>query len=397
MDSTFNVPAPPDGAAENIGSRSSARMCRSVPTGRASGGAPNRPWRRAGVATIMPRDVPDANRGQRIRHMRLRYSTGIAAAAGVIAVALMVPRIAAAADKYPVRPITMIVPFPAGGGVDAVARIVADKLAAGLGQSIIIDNRGGAAGVIGMRMGARAGNDGYTLVLAHTGSTSINPSLYANPGYDPRADFSPIGLIASTPVVLMAHPAFAAKTIAELIAMAKKEPGKINLGTPPPGTGGYLAAELFKSMSGADVTIIPYKGTAALTTDLLGGHVPVGFNVIAPAMGSLRGGSLRAIAVAGPTRSGLFPDLPTVNESGLPGFEAVLHYGLLAPAGTPKEIIAQLNKELRALVAAPDVRERIAAEGGDPLPSSPEQYAADIDQEEAKWSVLIKKLNLKVE
>jgi tripartite-type tricarboxylate transporter receptor subunit TctC len=262
---------------------------------------------------------------------------------------------------------------------------------------MIIDNRGGAAGVIGMRMGARAGNDGYTLVLAHTGSTSINPSLYANAGYDPRADFAPIGLIASTPVVLMAHPAFAAKTIAELIAMARKEPGKINLGTPPPGTGGYLAAELFKSMSGADVTIIPYKGTAALTTDLLGGHVPVGFNVIAPAMGSLRGGSLRAIAVAGPTRSGLFPDVPTVNESGLPGFEAVLHYGLLAPAGTPKEIIAQLNKELRTLVTSPDVRERIAAEGGDPLPSSPEQYAADIDQEESKWSVLIKKLNLKVE
>jgi tripartite-type tricarboxylate transporter receptor subunit TctC len=179
--------------------------------------------------------------------------------------------------------------------------------------------------------------------------------------------------------------------------MARKEPGKINFGTPPPGTGGYLAAELFKSMSGAEMTIIPYKGTAALTTDLLGGHVPVGFNVIAPAMGSLRSGSLRAMAVAGPARSSLFPDVPTVNESGLPGFEAVLHYGLLAPAGTPNEIVARLNKELRALVAAPDVRERIAAEGGDPLPSSPEQYAADIDREEAKWSVLIKQLNLKVE
>jgi tripartite-type tricarboxylate transporter receptor subunit TctC len=329
--------------------------------------------------------------------MQLRPITSIAAAAVFILALLALSRVAAAADKYPVRPITMIVPFPAGGGVDAVARIVADKLAAGLGQPVIIDNRGGAAGVIGMRMGARASNDGYTLVLAHTGSTSINPSLYANAGYDPRADFAPIGLISSTPVVLMAHPAFAAKTIADLIAMARKEPSKINLGTPPPGTGGYLAAELFKSMSGADVTIIPYKGTAALTTDLLGGHVPVGFNVIAPAMGSLRGGSLRAIAVAGPTRSGLFPDVPTVNESGLPGFEAVLHYGLLAPTGTPEEIIALLNKELRALVTSADVRERIAADGGDPLPSSPEQYAADIDQEEAKWSVLIRKLNLKVE
>jgi tripartite-type tricarboxylate transporter receptor subunit TctC len=330
--------------------------------------------------------------------MHRRYSIARATAASVLALAaLVVPRLAAAAEQYPLRPITLIVPFPAGGGVDAVARIVADKLAAGLGQPVVIDNRGGAAGVIGMRMGARAANDGYTLVLAHTGSTSINPSLYANAGYDPRADFAPIGLISSTPVMLMAHPAFAANTIAALIAMAKKEPGKINFGTPPPGTGGYLAAELFKSMSGAEMTIIPYKGTAALTTDLLGGHVPIGFNVIAPALGSLRGGGLRAIAVAGPTRSSLFPDVPTVNESGLPGFEAVLHYGLLAPAGTSKEIIAQLNKQLRALVASADVRDRIAADGGDPLSSSPEQYAADIDQEEAKWSVLIKKLNLKVE
>ena len=321
----------------------------------------------------------------------------IFAAGAAVAVALAVSSLATAADKYPSHPITMIVPFPAGGGVDAVARIVADKLGAALGEPLVIDNRGGAAGVIGMRMGARAAADGYTLILAHTGSTSINPSLYANAGYDPRADFAPIGLISSTPVVLMAHPSFAARSIAELIAMAKKEPGKINLGTPPPGTGGYLAAELFKSMSGADVTIIPYKGTAALTTDLLGGHVPIGFNVIAPAMGSLRSGGLRAVAVAGPERSSLFPQVPTVSESGLPGFEAVLHYGLLAPAGTPKEIIARLNAELRTLVAAADVRERIAADGGDPLPSSPEQYAADIDREEAKWSVLIRKLNLKVE
>jgi tripartite-type tricarboxylate transporter receptor subunit TctC len=329
--------------------------------------------------------------------MSRKLCTRCIAAVLAVAAALLAPAPAAAVDKYPTRPITMIVPFPAGGGVDAVARIVADKLSAALGQPLVIDNRGGAAGVIGMRMGARASADGYTLILAHTGSTSINPSLYANAGYDPRKDFAPIGLISSTPVMLMAHPSFAARSIAELIAMAKKQPGKINFGTPPPGTGGYLAAELFKSMSGADVTVIPYKGTAALTTDLLGGHVPVGFNVIAPAMGSLRSGSLRPMAVAGPERTSLFPEVPTVAESGLPGFEAVLHYGLLAPAGTPKDIIARLNAELRTLVAAPDVRERIAADGGDPLPSSPEQYAADIDREEAKWSVLIKQLNLKVE
>ncbi len=327
----------------------------------------------------------------------MHRKTMLVAAAGLILAELMLARSAAAADKYPVRPITLIVPFPAGGGVDAVARIVADKLAAGLGQPFVIDNRGGAAGVIGMRMGARAAPDGYTLVLAHTGTTSINPSLYANAGYDPRTDFAPIGLVSSTPVVLMAHPSFPARSVADLIGMAKKAPGMINFGTPPPGTGGYLAAELFKSMANVDMTIIPYKGTAALTTDLLGGHVPVGFNVIAPAMGSLQSGGLRAIAVAGPTRSSLFPDVPTVSEAGLPGFESVLHYGLLAPAGTPKEIIAQVNKQLRALLDSPDVRERIAADGGDPLSSSPEQYTADIDREEAKWSALIRKLNLKVE
>jgi tripartite-type tricarboxylate transporter receptor subunit TctC len=179
--------------------------------------------------------------------------------------------------------------------------------------------------------------------------------------------------------------------------MAKKSPGMINFGTPPPGTGGYLGAELLKAMAGIDVTIIPYKGTAALTTDLLGGHVGIGFNVIAPAMGSLKSGALRPLAVAGPQRSGLFPDVPTVSESGLPGFEAVLHYGLLAPSRTPKDIVARLNNELRALLDSADVRERIAAEGGDALASSAEQYAADIDREEAKWSALIRRLNLKVE
>jgi tripartite-type tricarboxylate transporter receptor subunit TctC len=316
-------------------------------------------------------------------------------AAAVLLAALQMP--AAAQEKYPTRPITLIVPFPAGGGVDAVGRIVADKLSAALGQQVVVDNRGGAAGVIGTRAAVKAAPDGYTLVMAHTGTTSINPSLFANVGYDPRKDFTPIGLISSTPVTLMAHPSFTAKSIADLIAMAKREPGKLNFGTAPPGTGSHLAAELFKATAGIDVTIVPYKGTAALTNDLIGGHVPVGFNVLAPAMGSLQAGSLRAIAVAGPTRSSIFPDVPTVIESGLPGFEAVLHYGLLAPAGTPNEIILRLNKELRTLLEAPEVRQRIATDGGDPLPSTPAEYAADIDKEEAKWSALIRRLKLKVE
>jgi tripartite-type tricarboxylate transporter receptor subunit TctC len=310
---------------------------------------------------------------------------------------VLLATLTAAAQDYPARPVTLIVPFPAGGGVDAVARIVADKLSRALGQPIVIDNRGGAGGVIGTRLAARAAPDGYTLVMSHTGTTSINPTLYANPGYDPRKDFTPIGLISSTPIVIMTHPSFPAKTVAELIAMAKAQPGKVNVGTPPMGTGGYLAGELFKATTGADVTIVLYKGTGPLTNDLLGGHVPVAFNVMAPAMGNLQAGTLRAMAVLGPQRSSLLPDVPTAAESGLPGFEAMLHYGLLAPAGTPKPIVARLNAELRKVVESDDVKQRIHADGGDVLVSTPEEYSADIDQEEKKWSALIRKLGLRVD
>jgi tripartite-type tricarboxylate transporter receptor subunit TctC len=304
---------------------------------------------------------------------------------------------ALAADRYPTRPITMIVPFPAGGGVDTIARIVADKLAAALGQPIIIDNRGGAAGVIGTRLGAKAAPDGYTLIISDSGTTSINPTLYAHPGYDMRKDFAPVGLIAATPIVLMAHPALPVTSVSDLIGLARSEPGKLNFGTPPPGTLSYLSAEQLKVAAGIDMTIVPYKGTAALTSDLLGGHVRVGFNVLAPALGSLQSGSLRLIATAGAKRLRLFPNLPTVSEQGLPGFAAELHYGLLVPAGTPKEIIARINKELLLVVNSPDVRDRIAADGSDPHASSPEDYAADIDRESAKWSALIHSLNLQVE
>ena len=184
-----------------------------------------------------------------------------------LAAFLYLPAPYAQAQDYPTKPITMIVPFPAGGGVDAVARIVAEKLSGALGQHVIVDNRGGAGGVLGTRIGAKAAPDGYTIVMAHTGTTSINPTLYATPGYDPRKDFSTIGLISSTPIVLMAHPSFAAKTIADVIAYAKKSPGKLDLGTPPNGTGGNLAAELFKAVAGIDATIVRYNGTAQLTND----------------------------------------------------------------------------------------------------------------------------------
>jgi tripartite-type tricarboxylate transporter receptor subunit TctC len=301
------------------------------------------------------------------------------------------------AQDYPTRSVTLVVPYPAGGGVDAMARIVADKLSAALGHQVIVDNRGGGSGLIGTRAVVKAAPDGYTLLLGHTGTVSINPSLYANAGYEPRRDLTPVGLIASMPVVLLAHPSFPGRSIADVIAYARHNPGKLNIGTSPVGTGNYMAAEYFKAAAGLDVTLVPYKGTAAVMNDLLGGHVPVAFGVLPPAVGNLQAGALRAVAVFSMSRFSLLPDVPTADESGLPGFEAVLHYGLLAPAGTPKPIIDKLNAALRALVASEDVKSRIHAEGGDPLSSTPQEYAADIAREEAKWGALIRKLGLKVE
>lgn len=315
----------------------------------------------------------------------------------LVGLLLLVLNAPAFAQDYPTRTITLVVPYPPGGGVDAMARIVADKLSAALGQQVVVDNRGGGSGLVGTRAVVKAAPDGYTLLLGHTGTISINPSLYANAGYDPRKDFAAIGLIASMPLVLIAHPSFPAKTIGDVIAVMRANPGKYNIGSSPVGTGSYLAAELFKSMTAIDVQIVPYKGTAGVMNDLLGGHVPVAFGVLPPALGNIQAGSLRAIAVLTGQRFSLLPDVPTAAESGLPGFVSVLHYGLLAPAGTPRPIIERLNTELRKLVTSEDVKKRIQSEGGDPLTSSPDEYAADIDKEETKWSVLIRKLNLKVE
>ncbi|MET3840945.1 tripartite tricarboxylate transporter substrate binding protein [Bradyrhizobium sp. OAE829] len=316
------------------------------------------------------------------------------------AIAFAGPLVASAvvhAAEFPARSITLVVPYPAGGGVDAMARVVAQKLSDTFRQTVTVDNRGGGGGTIGTRAVARAAPDGYTLLLGHTGTLSINPSLYTKLGMDPRKDFAPIGLVASMPVALLAHPSFSAKTVAETIALAKKEPGKLNIGTSPVGTGGYMCAELFKAESGIDAAIIPYKGTAPVMNDLLGGHVPVAFGVLPPALGNIAAGQLRAIAVTSKARFSLLPDVPTFDESGMPGFEAVLHYGLLAPSGTPPEIVELLSAELRKLVSDPEVQKRIRLEGGDPLASTPAEYADDIDKEEKKWSKLVHQLGLKVE
>ena len=295
------------------------------------------------------------------------------------------------AADYPARPINLIVPYPAGGGVDTVGRVIAQKLGERLGQQVLVVNRPGAGSVIGVRDAARSAPDGYTILMLVTGA-----SLPANPGYDLQKDLTPIGLVASIPIVVMAHPSLPVKSMSDIVALAKKEPGKLNIGTPPSPTLNYFGAEQFKSMTGADVVVITYKGTGPLTTDLLGGHIRLAFNTLPPAIGNIKAGAIKAIAVAAPQRLAAIPDVPTTAESGVP-LDIVQYYGLAAPAGTPRPIIDRLNKELRAVLAADDIKERLIADGGGSAPSTPEEYAENIKREEGKWAALIKKLGLKVE
>jgi tripartite-type tricarboxylate transporter receptor subunit TctC len=299
---------------------------------------------------------------------------------------------AASAQAYPNHQITLIVPFPAGGGVDLIGRLVGQRLSAALGQQVVVENRGGAGGMIGTRDIAKAVPDGYTLGVVLTGM-----SLSPNAGYDINKDFSPIGIIASTPIFVVTNPSFPAKSLADIIALAKKEPGKLTAGTPPAPTINYFATRLFNLMAGVNITVVSYKGTAQLTNDVLGNHVPIGFDTIPAALSNVQAKQLRAIAVTGTARSAALPDVPTATQSGLPGFEAVQYYGLIAPAGVPRPIVDRLNKELRTMLTADDFKKRLVTYGDDPAPSSPEQYAANIKREEGKWAAMVKKLGLKLD
>ena len=314
-------------------------------------------------------------------------------AAVVAAFVLVSP---AAAQDYPSRPITLVVPFPAGGGNDALARVVAEKMSKPLGQQVVVENRAGAGGTIGTRAVAKAAPDGYTILLSYTGTLGINPSLYPNAGYDPRKDFAPIGLIAYLPSVLVVHPSLPVRSTGELIAYARTNRGKINYAFVP-STVGHITTELFARSAGIELTSSPYKGNGNALGDLLGGHVSMMFISMLPIIGNVKAGTLRALAVTSAERSALLPEVPPISESGLPGFSAITHYGLAAPAGTPRAIVERLNKELQAALALDDVRTKLATDGAVPLPGSPEAYASVIDTEEKIWGSTVKSLNLKVE
>ncbi len=330
---------------------------------------------------------------------KFRQALAIAAIAAIVSVVAM-PTHAQAQDPakdYPSKNITLVVPFPPGGGNDAMGRIIADRLSAGLGKTVVVENRGAGAGIVGTRSVVKSAPDGYTLMLGHTGSIGINPTLYVNAGFDPRKDFTPLGLISQLSLVLLVNPSVKAKDVSELIALAKANPGKFNFASSALGTGSHMCAEMFRSEAGADLNVIPYKGTAQLVTDLVGGHVQASFAAITPSFGNIKAGNVRALAVTSPKRSPLLPDVPTVSEFGLPGFEVMLNYGLLAPAGTPKAIVDKINEAMRVALANEDVRQRIGADGGEAVSSTPAEYGAIVDRDMTRWSALIKKLNLKVE
>ena len=301
------------------------------------------------------------------------------------------------ADDYPNRPITLIVPVPAGGSTTVMARNVADKMSTLLGQNIVVENRAGAGGTIGTRAAAKSPPDGYTIVLGYTGTFSIAPSLYADPGYDPRKDFAPIGLIGTAPSVMVVHPSVPVKTVAEFVAYAKAQAQPVSYGSPGVGTANHLAGELFASATGVKLQHIPYKGSGPAMTDLIGGHIPMMFVPIPNSIGNVQSGKLRALAVSSPKRSALLPELPTVQESLKKDFDVALRYGLAAPAGTPRPVIDRLNKALNEVLATADVQKRLTTEGAESLAGTPEAYGVDIDKEETMWRSLVSGLGLKVQ
>jgi len=296
----------------------------------------------------------------------------------------------AQAQTYPERPIRLVVPFPPGGGSDITARTIAQKLGEALGQQVVADNRGGAGGNIGTDIVAKAVPDGYTLVMALSGPFSINGSLLGKLPFDPLKDFALITLAGATPNLLVSHPSLSAHTVKELIVLAKASPGKINFASSGLGTPAQLAGELFNTMAGVKLIHVPYKGAAPALTDLLAGQVQLMFSTMPPSLPQVRAGKLRAIAVTSAKRSVTTPELPTISEAGLPGFEAITWYGMAAPAGTPPAIIKKLNGEVVKLLRLPEVKERLLATGTEASGTTPEEFATYIKSEIVKWAKVIK-------
>jgi tripartite-type tricarboxylate transporter receptor subunit TctC len=300
-------------------------------------------------------------------------------------------------DKYPSRPIRIVVPFAAGGTTDVLARAVAAKMAESLGQAVVTDNRPGAGGNIGAESVAKAAPDGYTLLMGTPGPLAINASLYKSMTYAPEKDFAPIGQMIAIQSVLVTNNASTFKTLRDVLDAAKASPGKLSYASPGNGTTPHLVGELLKSMTGVDIAHVPYKGDAPAATDLMGGHVPLMTANIAGVAALLKDGKLRALAVAGPTRSKLLPEVPTIAESGVPGYAVTAWAGLAAPAGTPAAIIARLNAELNKALAAPEIVERMTLLSAEIVTGTPDQFGALMRSENVRWAKVIRDANIKLD
>jgi tripartite-type tricarboxylate transporter receptor subunit TctC len=317
----------------------------------------------------------------------------------IFAFALAVGLFSAAlsAQEFPTRPITIIVPQPPGGGTDIISRLVGQQLSIQLGQPVVIENRAGAGTVVGSAAAAHSAPDGYTLLAGLTANMAVNPSLFAKLPYDSVRDFTAVGMMAEFPFVLVVSKDFAAHSVKDLIALAKSKPGELNFASAGNGSGQHLSGELFKLMSGTSLTHVPYRGAAAAYADVMTGRTPVFFDNLASALGQIKGGNVRAVAVTGKERAPLLPDVPTIAESGIPGYENYVWFGLWAPKETPRPIVEKLYAEVKRAVASPAVKERILADAGVPIDMPLTDIEPFLRSEIAKWADVVKRANVSVQ
>lgn len=309
----------------------------------------------------------------------------------MLAALLGVNSVSAQSDsQYPIKPIRMIVPSAPGSGPDIMARAIGQKLTESLGQPVVIDNRPGAGGIIGSEAAAKSPPDGYTLIMSNAGAHAVNASLYAKLPYDPVRDFAPVTLVAMAPNILIVHPTLPVRSVKDLIALAKAKPGELTFGSGGNGSTAHLSGEMFKTMAGISIVHVPFKGSPAAVIGVISGQIAMAFPNIPPALPHVRSGRLKALAVTTAKRSAAVPELPTVAEAGLPGYEATAWFGVLAPAATPPQIIAKLNAAIVKSLRIREMQERLAAEGTEPVGNTPEQFAQTVRNDIAKWAKVVK-------
>ena len=315
----------------------------------------------------------------------------------LVALLMMGAPALAAAQAYPTKTVRIIAPFAAGSTIDILGRLISPRLFEALGQPVIVENRPGAGGMIGLDLVAKSSPDGHTLVIGALGPLAMNPALYPKTPFDPVQDFAAVSLLATGPVVIVVHPSIPARTVKDLVELAKKRPGQLNFGSPGVGSSPHLTGELFKLITKTDIVHVPYKGNAEAITDLIGGQLSVVFTGVPPVVPLAKAGKVRLLATTGKQRLASLPEVPTLREAGVDGADVLIWYGVVAPAATPRDIVARLNREIVKIMGLPDVREKFAQQGVDPASSTPEEFAQLIRDEVARWGKLIRGAGIKLE